>query len=359
MTKKVVYQAQESKKKSKLLQAYEKLLADISLKQKQQKNFSEGIRVLGPKLKTELNPLVKELLEWEIKKMVRLDEVFGQVVVSNAKALLFTNYMEEMLGELLENADKSNTQLNELYKKYTKKEFKSRLLEQFQYYADILSQQMGKEINPDELMDKGIEQFILENKENLQAKNQSRKKSKKQTKQEQENELLALDAKAIYFRLIKKYHPDLQQDPVKQREHTEISKLVTKAYKENDFMALLRLQITYLEDHDQEATTLADDMLNRYNKILRNQLADLNAQINMAKHQSDGMFEDFFDKNYTFSTTRFNQKKRELEINLEDLKSDLEESYKQKKGWFKDFLKEIKVDKEMEELLFLFKSNNR
>jgi len=53
-------------------------------------------------------------------------------------------------------------------------------------------------------------------------------------------------------------------------------------------MALLKLQITYLEENELEATTLADDMLLRYNKILQAQLKDLNEEITYIKRNSNG-----------------------------------------------------------------------
>ena len=163
---------------------------------------------------------------------------------------------------------------------------------------------------------------------------------------------MAQDAKSIYFQLIKKYHPDRQKDTQKQLEFTEITKLVTKAYKENDFMGLLRLQIEYIDETEIDA--VADDILKRYNKALAEQLLELKHAISVARMESFGIVEDFFDEDNTFSEFKFQTKKKELLNNISFIKSSIDESYKQKKGWFKIWLKELQELNEMKDLMYHF-----
>ena len=362
MSKQIIHKNKEETRKSKLLQRYEKLLKDIQRKKTQHENLTEGIRMAIPKINAELQPLVNEEGEWHVKKLIRLDEIFSGVTTPKMKAEMFVEYMVEELEMFLQNSHNDNEKLQALYRKYARQDFEQDCSE-FEMLADLISRETGIEVNPNEIMEKGFEQFMFDNQENFaeqvnEKQSQSKKKSKKQSKaalqEEEENKMLALDAKAIYFRLIKKYHPDLQQDPFKQKEYTEISKLVTKAYKDNDFMTLLQLQITYLDDNELDATALADDMLMRYNKILQGQLAELNLELEMAKRSSGGMFEDFFDKDYKFSQELFDEKRREIENCITMLKVEIEESHKQKKGWFKDWLKALKEIKEMESFQLMF-----
>jgi hypothetical protein len=362
MSKQIIHNKKQETKKSKLLSRYEKLLKDIALKKKQHENLTEGIREVLPKISTELHPLSKSQEEWHVKKLIRLDEIFGEVSTPKMKAEMFFEYMIGEVGALLQESQKDNEQLKAIYKKYAKEDFEQDRM-QFEFLADLISQETGFEVDPGEIMEKGFEQYLHDNQENFaqqasenreKRKSKSKKKSKVQLQEEEENKMLALDAKAIYFRLIKKYHPDLQQDPTKQKEYTEISKLVTKAYKDNDFMTLLQLQITYLDDTELDATALADNMLLRYNKILQGQLTEVNRMLEMAKRTSSGMFEDFFDKDYKFSRKLFDEKKAEMEDNIENIKIEIEESHKQKKGWFKVWLNELKASKEINTFSFMF-----
>jgi vacuolar-type H+-ATPase subunit H len=119
-------------------------------------------------------------------------------------------------------------------------------------------------------------------------------------------------------------------------------------------MALLRLQVEYIEDNENEAHALADDMIVRYNKILQSQLNELNMELSMAKMSSQGLFEDFFDQNHEFSEKLFEKKKKEIEDTITNIKANIEESKVQKKGWFKQWLKELQELNNMRDLAFLF-----
>jgi Trp operon repressor len=358
MSNQIIQNKTADSKKTKLFQRYEKLLEDISIKKLHQDNLTEGMRIVIPRLQSELHPLLKKQAQYQINKIIRLDEVVDQIVISKTKFLIFKEYILEELEELLKNSEKDNDILKALYLKYYGEKFEQVRIEQ-DFISELVKSKFGINVDPDEIIKKGFKRFIEENQEKFQShfghrvpKKKSKKQTKKQKEEKEEEKTLALDAKAIYFRLIKKYHPDRQLDPNKQNEFTEITKLVTKAYKENDFMALLKLQITYLEENELEATALADDMLLRYNKILQTQLKDLNEEITYIKRNSNGLFEDFFDSNYSFSNALFTKHKLIIKGNIENLKNELEYSNQQKKGWFKECLKQMEAKIEHKNLRF-------
>lgn len=347
MSKQIVYIEGQQTKKSKLFQRYEKLLIDIAAKKVQQENLTDGMRTVIPKIQSELQPLLIELMELRVQKLIRLDEVVNEIVISKSKFLIFEEYILDELKDLLSGTHKNNSILQDLYLKYNGEEYEEDRTEQ-DFISEFIKSKLGIDVDPDEIIKKGLEQYMADNQEKFEynfneqaAKKKSKKQTKRQKAEEEEVKILALDAKAIYFRLIKKYHPDRQLDPSKQNEYTEITKLVTKAYKENDFMTLLKLQITYLEENELDASTLADDMLLRYNKILQAQLQELNQEIEFAKQSSMGLFEDFFDRNYCFSPQFFDKHKSKLNKELKNKIGELEYSQKQKKGWFKECLLEM------------------
>jgi hypothetical protein len=352
MTQKILKKEQVGSKKSKLQSRYEKLLTDIEKKKTQQKNLAEGLRIALPKVINELQPLAKEENEWHIKKLFRLDEIVDEIVISKTKKDVFVEYMLQEVEMFLSTSHKDSAALKLLYKKYSSEDFNPNL------FASLWKATNTETTNDDDIVEHSFENRHNGTFEYEETSHKSSKKTNKPTKKDEleaeEQKILALDAKAIYFRLIKKYHPDRQQDPEKQKIYTEISKLVTKAYKENDFMALLRLQVEYIEDNENEAHALADDMIVRYNKILQSQLNELNMELSMAKMSSQGLFEDFFDQNHEFSEKLFEKKKKEIEDTITNIKANIEESKVQKKGWFKQWLKELQELNNMRDLAFLF-----
>ena len=118
---------------------------------------------------------------------------------------------------------------------------------------------------------------------------------------------------------------------------------MTKAYQEKDFLALLNLQIEYLEEDEADAGFLAGDMLKRYNKILQKQLNEIKAEIDFLKHSSMDLLEDFFDQNNAFSARKFKDFKKRLRAEISMIQADLNDSRKRQKGWFKDWVTEIKA----------------
>jgi hypothetical protein len=338
MTQKILKKETTESKKSKLQQKYESLLKDIEKRKKQHKNLTEGLRVAIPRVINELQPLAKNESEWHIKKLYRLDEIVDEIVISKTKKEIFVTYILDEICLFLTSSHPDNEELKYLYQKYAKEAFN------FNNTPKQFDLEENKQPTSEEIIDKKEDHASFEtNGKNSDAKFNKKEKqpNKKQKKELEEQKILALDAKAIYFRLIKKFHPDRQQDLEKQKEYTEISKLVTKAYKENDFMALLRLQVEYIDENENDAHALADDMIERYNKILLGQLTELNLTVLQAKRNAHGMFEDFFDENYTFSEKLFEKKKREIEISISKIKQNIEESHLQKKGWFKQWLREL------------------
>ncbi len=353
MAQKIFKKESSESKKSKLQSKYEKLLKDIDKKKKQQQNLQEGLRTAIPRVITELQPLAKAETEWHIKKLLRLDEIVDEIVISKAKREMFVDYILEELDIFLSTSHQNDEILKELFKKYAGEEFEDNS------FFSIFGTRSHKDSIDEDIIEHSFENTEeYSDNQNFDHQQKSTKKPKKPSKKEEleaeEQKILALDAKAIYFRLIKKYHPDRQQDPEKQKEYTEISKLVTKAYKDNDFMALLRLQVEYIDENENDAHTLADDMIMRYNKILQNQLNELNIELTISKMSSQGLFEDFFDQNYEFSEKLFEKKKKEIENNIAVIKTNIEESERQKKGWFKQWLKELQELNNLKSLALLF-----
>lgn len=337
MTQKIKLCEDKKKAKSKDQKKYEQLLKEITKKKKQHENLVSGLQVAIPRVIAELKPLAVEENEWHLKKLLRLDEIVDEIVISKAKKEIFIAYILQETITLLSAGNSEKETLKFLFEKYAKEPFEQ-------------EEESDFEENMDEWF--SDDDFDQEQKFNNPDFKEKKQKKTVNKKVEDEEKLMAQDAKSIYFQLIKKYHPDRQKDTQKQLEFTEITKLVTKAYKENDFMGLLRLQIEYIDENEIDA--VADDILKRYNKALADQLYELKLAISVARMESFGIVEDFFDEDNTFSEFKFQTKKKELLNNISFIKSSIDESYKQKKGWFKVWLKELQELNEMKDLMYHF-----
>lgn len=324
--------------KSKLLQRYETLLLQLDLKKEQQQNLKKGLDLLFPKIKLEVDPLIDQLSDIKAKECIRLDEVVEEIVISKAKYESFVKQLLIQLENLLfDYKGDYLTQLNIIYKKYKSRDYDANT-SQSEKIAALLKDQYDIEVSVEELKTKGFKQFIANYNEALATKKKKSKKQKKREREAEEKQTLENDAKSIYFRLLKKFHPDKQQDENLKTEFTEITKLVTKAYKENDFMGLLKLQIEYLDLEELEAHQLAEETLDRYNKILQNQLRELQEELRI-KTQNTYYFDVVFDAKFQFNESNYQKLLASLKNQIQIETQRLAYSTEQKKGWFKDWMR--------------------
>lgn len=301
-------------KKSKLLQRYESLLADVELSKLLREKLQNDLQQIIPRINKEIRPLFKQRTAAIRTRLLRLDELAHELGMDKSSSKWFAIYVaDEAMVILRESGFKDDIMAN-IYQKYTGK----------------------KPINEKESHDEIIEQ--REQKEAQELEDFDPNKVQKISKQ---NQLVAQDAKAIYVRLVKRFHPDLEQNDTFKIEKTALVQEITKAYKEKDFMKLLSLQIEYLDEKESEGQLLADDMLKRYNKTLTKQLNQIKTEIESIKSSSQWLFENFFDRNNKFSEKQFRTTKKQLKLEIDSVEQDIRNSYRYDKDWFKEWLREL------------------
>ncbi|SFW69103.1 coiled-coil domain-containing protein [Chitinophaga sancti] len=101
-------------------------------------------------------------------------------------------------------------------------------------------------------------------------------------KEEKERLLDALRRKNIqqlYRQLAKFFHPDLEQDPGKIQLKEELMKQLIIAKENEDLLSMLQLEIQWIEQEDRHPDLLTNDKLHLYNTTLKEQVKDLQEQI--------------------------------------------------------------------------------
>lgn len=80
----------------------------------------------------------------------------------------------------------------------------------------------------------------------------------------------------IYLELVKELHPDREMDESARVLKEERMKQLTDAYKQKDLASLLLMQVNWLEEESRNAPqSHTDELLKKFNKLLRNQLKRL------------------------------------------------------------------------------------
>ena len=83
---------------------------------------------------------------------------------------------------------------------------------------------------------------------------------------------------AIYRRLAKVLHPDLEPDPDSRQRKSALMQEVTAAYAGKDLHTLLRLELEWIHREESDQTRMTAEKLDAYSLLLRDQVADLEAE---------------------------------------------------------------------------------
>ncbi len=137
--------------------------------------------------------------------------------------------------------------------------------ERFQQYANQLLAEQSARLEAEEAANA--------------ARRAARKKSAKQlaaeARKEAEEKATTQSVRALYRDLVKALHPDLEPDEAEKIRKTALLQRVTAAYENNELLTLLRLQLELQRLDPAHLETLADAQLAPYNKLLRDQVTEL------------------------------------------------------------------------------------
>ncbi len=162
------------------------------------------------------------------------------------------------------------------------------------------------------------------------ARQAKRKKSPKQKQAEQEQ----LDAhsalRTIYRKLVSALHPDRETDPAERTRKTQLMVRVNAANDSKDLLALLRLQMEVDQINPASVAAMADDKLRGFNRMLKSQLKDLQAQyqsvlghIQMAFDVGYGnVSQKNLDSGLRFQTQRLQDMVASLQLDVVDVQDD-------------------------------------
>lgn len=118
----------------------------------------------------------------------------------------------------------------------------------------------------------------LTEEEQQRIKAERREQRMDQRTREAQQAKTTKSVRSVYMELVKSFHPDRETDEAEKQRKTETMQRITKAYQANNLLDLLKLQME-LEQIDRSGLeNLNKNQLSYYNKILRQQVEELDQQ---------------------------------------------------------------------------------
>jgi DNA repair exonuclease SbcCD ATPase subunit len=354
---------------------------------KLQKQFNANVKKIndlkqrledeGNQLKTIMTRIQAEIIPMERKhneKIVELvrvfdrhhDDTFFKKKEKEKIADFILNHTEDLIRAGFE-------ELKEVHDKYADETFDEMDAEAEDMTASMMKDMMGSmfgidfEEDADVSNPQKMQEYIAQKMEEKEAETEAKKASKKKTaKQIEKEEKIKLEAnniskaaRSIYTDLVKAFHPDRERDEDERLRKTEIMKRVTQAYEKDDLFELLRLKIE-LQGSDIESLTMADEQLKYYNKILKEQVNELEEslwQLRMGASMPMGMMgggPDLFQKfggDVKQMKTKFTREINRLKKGIQALETEIMSLTPREN--MRRYLKQYQIEEDFDDMDFM------
>lgn len=283
---------------------------------KKQKEFNKLVKKIEEKRKY-LDTYSRELddcLDYYSKEVFPLEQQFLQLRITCLK-LVFPFYSNKkvlpkkdvkVLGEILSGwlsdimalyRKEPDEEMIKIIEAVSGENYNDMKREQFMEMKEDMEEMfsdMGMDIDLSDMDENMSEEEVVRRMKELQdemkqkleeeaAKKASKPKTKKQLeKEEKEKKLEEARSKSIgtiYKQLAKTFHPDLEKDETLRLQKEELMKQLTVAYENKDLHTLLRLELQWVQQEENNLAKLTDDKLSIYNTLLKEQIQEIDEKI--------------------------------------------------------------------------------
>ena len=284
---------------SKLQKQFNANVKKINELKQQLEDDEASLRLIVTRIQGEIIPIEQKHFNKIAELVYVFDKHYDDPFFKKKEKAKMADFIINQSHELIEN--NCNQELKAIYDKYADESFDKMDAEAENATAemmkDMMSSMFGVEFDEDadvsdpKKMQEYMEKKMQEKEANAQAKKANKKKTDKQIEKEEkikaEAKNISKAARSIYTDLVKAFHPDRERDETERDRKTEIMKRVTQAYEKDDLFELLRLKIE-LQGCDIDSLTMADEQLKYYNKILKEQVRELEENLWQLRMQSTG-----------------------------------------------------------------------
>ena len=280
---------------SKGQKVFNNLIKQIEKKRARLGAWERAVAPYQQKYVSEWIPLIEVSTELQTRMVHCLDESYkNKRGLTKTECRLIANLIADLAGDLV--AARNDAEMKAIYNQYSRSDYDSdeaANLKEMQFALEgVLGVHLGDDLDlssPDDLIARA-QASIEERQAEFEAEQQAREKrqskrakSAKQlayeARQQGEERQLSQSIREVYRKLASALHPDRETDPQERDRKTALMQRVNQAYDKNNLLQLLELQLE-LEHIDQFAIdSLSEDRLKYYNKILKDQLGELDDEI--------------------------------------------------------------------------------
>jgi hypothetical protein len=268
----------------------------------------------------DLNPLIQEYQTYRAEMVHIMDRTYSADLFRKIYQTKLAYLITETAFDLIVNHGFED--LKPIYDRYGEIDFESALAEYNEKSAEPKAVPVRLEENAGSLIDF----YELDEEQQQRIKEEQRfEKLKEHGKLNVEKQKTTRSVRMVYMDLVKAFHPDREIDEAEKERKTAIMQQVTSAYQENNLMELLKLQIEFERIDQEHLENLGKDQLLYYNKVLQQQVEDLETEKESIQTQISAVT-GLLPKHINSLTTaivKFNTNINEVKAEIKEIKNTL------------------------------------
>jgi septum formation inhibitor MinC len=282
---------------------FNSLTKKIDRQKKRLIEWKETIPLYYQKVEQEYEPAVEILYSQKLEWVRLLDQFYGKSLFKKTDKLKMKQLICEVCEQLI--PELNNDEPKSLFNKYSDDDYDTLHQETEAAVGELMKSlaegmfnvDLGDDVDissPEKfhahLQEKLQEQAEAQSKEQPAEPVKQRKKTKRQlekeARQKEEEALASKSVQEVYRKLVATLHPDREPDEQERARKTELMQRVNTAYGKKDLLQLLELQLEIEQIDPAHLSRMADSRLKHFNKILKEQLSELDQEID----QIEGAF---------------------------------------------------------------------
>jgi hypothetical protein len=280
-------------KQSRGQKAFNALIREIEGRREELRVWGQTDVAYQQRYAEELLPLQRRLLDLQFRMVLSLDQALDyQRDLNRSERQAISELVTTFAAALLNSGD-DRAELKEIYNKHSGSDFDAEVEEADKIAEMLFSDLADDDIEtPDETTSGPRGAFKNDDPQaggeaaarDEAETEQSPRKRAAEARERADQQQLSRSLREVYRRLVVALHPDLEPDPRERERKTELMQRVNAAYSQKNLLQLLELQLELEHIGQGDIDNIGEDRLKHYNKILKQQLAELDAEIQEIEH---------------------------------------------------------------------------
>lgn len=275
------------------------LIAKIGVQRSVLEDWNEGLPWLEQRHAREFVPLLDAYAQRSAELVRLLDQRADAKGLGKTDRQFLHELICSLAGALVEGPHAD--EMKAIFNRHSPTDFDTEVKTSQDGLRQMVQEEFGVELPNDALDASSPEELLARLQDVLEAQmaqeatrreqarsaqQQARRKpSAQQLKAKAEEHKTSQSIREVYRKLASALHPDREPVEAERVRKTALMQRVNQAYQKNDLLSLLQLQLE-IEQIDQNALDgIAEDRLRHYNKVLTEQLQELQHEVQLHEHR--------------------------------------------------------------------------